>query len=99
MDQAGEMRQRALDIQRMATEAQAEVVSEEGEVRVVSAPGGRVKELDLRLNAFQLSGVELGELIVETLHAADAKVTAELTAAITRSMSGVDTLLGEGEEA
>ena len=96
-DETSQMRQRALDIQRIAVETRSEAVSEEGEVRVVAGPGGSVKELDLRLNAFELSGVELGELIVKTLRAADEKVAAELSAAIERKMGGLDTLLGEGE--
>ncbi|MCD0442313.1 YbaB/EbfC family nucleoid-associated protein [Glycomyces sp. A-F 0318] len=81
-DPTADMRQRAAEIQRLAVEAEGEAVSEDGAVRVVAGAAGNLKELDLRLNAFELSGYELGELIVETIRAADRKVAAELSAAM-----------------
>ena len=58
----------------MVASAEAEVTSENSAVRIVAGPGGQVKEIDLRLEAFAMSGVELGEMIVETLNAAHAEV-------------------------
>ncbi|GAB3656135.1 YbaB/EbfC family nucleoid-associated protein [Glycomyces tarimensis] len=81
-DETDDMRRRAMEVQRIATEAQAEAVSEHGEVLVVASPGGRIKELDLRQSAFQMSGVELGEMIVETIRTANHKLETELTATI-----------------
>ena len=85
-DQVQDMQRVASEVQRMASEATAEVVSENGEVRVVAGPGGQIQELDLRYSAYEMSGVELGELIVATLHGAAEKLEAELTAEITRLM-------------
>jgi DNA-binding protein YbaB len=85
-DPTAEMQRQAAEIQRLAVEAEAEAVSEDGAVRVVAGAAGNLKELDLRLNAFQMSGYELGELIVETIRAADRKVNAELSEAMSRVM-------------
>lgn len=71
-------------IQRLVAAAEAEVTSENSAVRIVAGPGGQIKEIDLRLEAFGMSGVELGEMIVETLNAAHAKVERELAATISR---------------
>ncbi|HLU28594.1 MAG TPA: YbaB/EbfC family nucleoid-associated protein [Glycomyces sp.] len=71
-------------IQRLVASAEAEVTSENSAVRIVAGPGGQVKEIDLRLEAFAMSGVELGEMIVETLNAAHAEVERELAAMISR---------------
>ncbi|HEU5127813.1 MAG TPA: YbaB/EbfC family nucleoid-associated protein [Glycomyces sp.] len=71
-------------IQRLVAEAEAEVTSENSAVRIVAGPGGQIKEIDLRLEAFGMSGVELGEMIVETLNAAHAEVERELAATISR---------------
>lgn len=88
-DAVGDMQERIREVQRLAGEATGEAVSEGGEVRVVAGSGGSVLELDLRMSAFQLSGLELGEVIVETIKAADAKVSQSLTAAIGTLMGGV----------
>ncbi|SDD84586.1 YbaB/EbfC family nucleoid-associated protein [Glycomyces harbinensis] len=85
-DPTADMQRQAAEIQRLAVEAEGEAVSEDGAVRVVAGAAGNLKVLDLRLNAFQLSGYELGELIVETIQAADRKVAAELSEAMTRVM-------------
>ncbi|WP_084546469.1 YbaB/EbfC family nucleoid-associated protein [Glycomyces arizonensis] len=71
-------------LQRLVAEAEAEATSENSAVRVLAGPGGQIKELDLRPNAFQMSGVELGEMIVETLRAAHTKVERELAVTISR---------------
>lgn len=85
-DPTADMQRKAGDIQRLAVEARGEAVSEDGSVRVVTGAAGDLRELDLRLSAFQLSGVELGEAIVETIRAAEHKVQAELSAEMSRIM-------------
>lgn len=72
------MRRKAKEIERIAVEVQSEAISEDGAVRVVAGAADSLKELDLRMSAFQLSGVELGELIVETINDANHKVQAEM---------------------
>ncbi|THV30102.1 YbaB/EbfC family nucleoid-associated protein [Glycomyces paridis] len=54
----------------LAEEAEAEVISEEGTVRVVAGPSGQIKEIEVRLHALELSGAELGDVITETLKSA-----------------------------
>ncbi|MCH7229382.1 YbaB/EbfC family nucleoid-associated protein [Glycomyces sp. L485] len=83
MDQQGNMPDAAA-IQRLVAEAEAEAVSDNAAVRVVAGPGGQIKDLDLRHNAFKMSGVELGEMIVETIKAANSAVDRELSEAIGR---------------
>lgn len=73
------MRNKVAEVQRLATEMEAETVSEDGEVRVVAGASGVVKEIDLRMKAFQLSGVELGEVIAATIKSATAKADQELS--------------------
>ncbi|THV30094.1 YbaB/EbfC family nucleoid-associated protein [Glycomyces paridis] len=77
-DSAEEMRGKAKAIERIAVELRAEAISEGGAVRVVAGAADSIWELDLRLNAFELSGVELGELIVETIKDANRKAGAEM---------------------
>lgn len=90
MSDSGEAIQaRTREIERMAAEARGEAVSEHGEVRIVAAAGGRIEELDLRMSAFELSGVELGEVIVETLGAAEDQLDAQLTSAIQAAMGSL----------
>ncbi|GAB3234581.1 hypothetical protein GCM10027447_31860 [Glycomyces halotolerans] len=79
-----EMQGKAQELQRLAMEVEAEAVSENSAVRVLAGPGGRVKELDLRPNAFQMSGLELGEMIAETVRAAGKQVEAEMNTAVNR---------------
>lgn len=57
-------------IQRLAAETEAEAVAEGGTVRVVAGPSGQIKEIDVRFNALELSGAELGDAITETIKAA-----------------------------
>jgi DNA-binding protein YbaB len=85
-DPTVDMQRKAGEIQRLAAEARGEAVSEDGTVRVVAGAAGDIKELDLRLSAFELSGVELGEVIVETIKAAEKKVQADLSAEISQIM-------------
>lgn len=85
-DPTADMQRKAGEIQRLAAEAEGEAVSEDGAVRVVTGAGGNVKVLDLRMNAFTMSGVELGEAIVETIRAAERKVQADLSAEMSRIM-------------
>lgn len=77
-DPAEDMRHKAKAIERLAVELEGEAVSEDGAVRVVTGAAGNVKELDLRMSAYQMSGVELGEVIVATIRAAGAKAQADL---------------------
>ncbi|MQM27411.1 YbaB/EbfC family nucleoid-associated protein [Glycomyces albidus] len=77
-DPAEDMRRKAKEIERLAVELEGEAVSEDGAVRVVTGAAGNIKELDLRMSAYQMSGVELGELIVETIRAADRRTQADL---------------------
>lgn len=88
-DAVGDMQDRVREVQRLAAEATGEAVSEGGEVRVVAGTGGSIVELDLRMSAFQISGLELGEMIVETIRAADAKVGDALSASVNALMGGV----------
>lgn len=72
-------------MQNLIARAEAEAVSEGGTVRVVAGPGGQTKEIDLRNHAFEMSGLELGEVIVATMRAAHANVQRELAEAVSRS--------------
>lgn len=85
-EQTEDMRSRAKEVERIAVEARAEAVSEDGAVRVVAGAGGSIREIDLQLSAFQMSGVELGEAIVETIRAAERRVQTELAAEVGRIM-------------
>lgn len=82
-----DMQSRVAEVQRLATETEAEAVSEYGEVRVVAGPSGVIKEIDLRMKAFQLSGVELGEEIVKTIKSATTKADQELSQQVDRIMN------------
>ncbi|GAA2171020.1 MULTISPECIES: YbaB/EbfC family nucleoid-associated protein [Glycomyces] len=75
----GDINGRIAAVQQMAAELRAEAVSEGGAVRVVAGPGGEVKEIDLRLNAFEMSGVELGELTAATVKRATADADRRLS--------------------
>lgn len=91
-----EIQRRVAEVQRLATETEAEAVSEDGEVRVVAGSSGVVKEIDLRLKAFQISGVELGEVIVQTIRSATGKADRELSEQVAGVMEGA--FDGPGEE-
>ncbi|WP_030144256.1 YbaB/EbfC family nucleoid-associated protein [Glycomyces sp. NRRL B-16210] len=95
-DEVAAMQRRAQEVQHLAVEAEAEAVSEDGGVRVVAGPAGDIKVLDLRLNAFELSGVELGEAIVATVNAAENKAKTELSAEIGRILGTGPTDFGGG---
>ena len=90
------MRSKVADIQRLATETEAEAVSADGEVRVVAGVSGVVKEIDLRMKAFELSGVELGEVIAETIKSATTKADQELSQQVNSIMG--DFMGNETEE-
>jgi DNA-binding protein YbaB len=77
-DTAEDMRRKVKEIERIAAEAEAEAVSEGGAVRVVVGAADSIKAIDLRLSAFEYSGVELGEMIVATIREANQKVQADL---------------------
>jgi DNA-binding protein YbaB len=83
----GDMHHKVAEAQRLAAETTAEAVSEDGAVRVVAGPGGEVREIDLRMSAFELSGVELGELTAATVKAATVAADAALAAAVRASLS------------
>lgn len=86
-DQTQDMQRVTREVQRIVTEARAEAVSENGAVRVVAGPGGQIQELSLEYSAYQMSGVELGEMIVETIKDATRKLETELSAEVERIMS------------
>jgi DNA-binding protein YbaB len=75
------------ELQRLVLETKAESTSEDGAVRVVAAPNGVVKEIDLRMSAFSLSGVELGEQITSMVKAATAKADRTMSDEIGRMMA------------
>ena len=77
-----DMSAKGAEVQRIAAEAEAEAVSENGAVRVVAGPAGQIKLLDFQLSAFDMSGVELGELIVETIRSATRNADAAMEAAV-----------------
>lgn len=79
-----EMTAKFAQVRRLAEEAEAEVVSEDGTVRVVAGPSGTIKHIDLRMHAFELSGAELGDAITDTLKAAGRKVDHALSEEIGR---------------
>jgi hypothetical protein len=91
------MQARTREIERIAAEARGESASEHGEVRVVAVSGGRIAELDLRMSAFELSGVELGEVIVSTLRAAQDRLDAQLALAVQAAMGSLGDLAEEEE--
>jgi len=84
----GDIQGRLAETQRLAAEATAEAVSENGEVRVVAGPGGEVKLIDLRIHAFELSGFEIGELTAATIKVAAAKADQALAASIRGLLGG-----------
>jgi DNA-binding protein YbaB len=91
----GDINGRIAAVQQMAAELRAEAVSEDGAVRVVAGPGGEVKEIDLRLNAFEMSGLELGELTAATVKRATADADRRLSAEIRGVVGG---LFGAAQE-
>lgn len=92
-----DMAAKVAEVQRVAAEAEAEAVSENGAVRVVAGPAGQIKLLDLQLSAFDMSGVELGELLVQTIHAATRNADAAMEAAVNSIFGEVFAGLGEDE--
>lgn len=85
MDQE-DFRYKVEEIQRLASQAEAEVTSDDHAVRIVAGPGGRIIDLELTQRAFAMSGAELGRKIVETLQQARTKVETELSSSIGRLM-------------
>ncbi|MFC4337129.1 YbaB/EbfC family nucleoid-associated protein [Salininema proteolyticum] len=79
------MTDRNSDINRMALRAQelaqtktVELTSDDHSIRVVAAPGGGVKELELNHRAYGMSGAELGPRILALLQEAQQRVDDEL---------------------
>jgi DNA-binding protein YbaB len=83
------MHHRIAEVQRMAAELTAEAVSPDGAVRVVAGPAGEVKQIDQRLSAFELSGVELGEVTAAAVKTATSAADRELAARVRGLMSDV----------
>lgn len=92
----GDIHSKLAEAQRLAAEVEVEAVSENGEVRVVAGPGGDVRTIDLRMNAFELSGLELGELTAATVKTATDEADRELSEQIRRTLS--DVFAAEREE-
>ena len=78
-DVAARMRQ----VQDAVAHATAEVTSEDHVVTVVAGPGGAVRSVQLSTRAAQLTGAELGEIVVRTIREANARADAEIRAALT----------------
>jgi DNA-binding protein YbaB len=74
-----DMSAKLAQVRLLAEEAEAEVVAEDGTVRVVAGPSGQIKEIDLRMSALELSGAELGDIITETIKAAGSKADRTLS--------------------
>ncbi|WP_112141256.1 YbaB/EbfC family nucleoid-associated protein [Glycomyces dulcitolivorans] len=85
----GDIHSKLAEAQRLAAETEVEAVSEDGSVRVVAGPGGDVRMIDLRMNAFELSGLELGEITTATVKAATDEADRELSEAIRRTLTDV----------
>jgi DNA-binding protein YbaB len=64
---------------REAMAASTEVTSEDHAVTVVVGPGGAVRHLSLSSRAFRYRGRELGDLIVQTIREANARMRQELS--------------------
>ena len=92
-----EMSAKVAEMQRLAAEAEADAVSEGGAVRVTAGPAGRVKKIDLEMSAFQMSGVELGELMVETIKAATRNADAVMESTVNEIFGETFAALGEDE--
>ncbi|GAA1674810.1 hypothetical protein GCM10009830_21620 [Glycomyces endophyticus] len=92
----GDIHSKLAEAQRLAAETEAEAVSEDGAVRVVAGPGGDVRIIDLRMNAFELSGFELGEITTAAVKAATDEADRELSEAIRRTLA--DVFAAEREE-
>ncbi|MDR7275456.1 YbaB/EbfC family nucleoid-associated protein [Catenuloplanes atrovinosus] len=80
-DVAARLRQ----VREAVEDAAAEVTSEDHAVTVVAGPGGAVRSVRLSSRAFQLTGAELGEVVVRTIRQANAQVDAEIRATLSGS--------------
>jgi DNA-binding protein YbaB len=82
---------RAREIQRIVTEARAEVFSDDYAVKVVVGPGGALLDVELTSRAAKYDGEQLGELIIEQIKRANQQLSADLSAQL-------DGLMGRGVE-
>ncbi|GAB7036312.1 MULTISPECIES: YbaB/EbfC family nucleoid-associated protein [Catenuloplanes] len=82
MDTAA-MVERARRVRETVATAAVEVTSADHEVTVVAGPNGVVRDLRLTPRAFRLTGAELGELVVRTITAANARMAVELRETLT----------------
>jgi len=85
---------RAREIQRVVTEARAEVYSEDYAVKVVVGPGGALLDVELTSRAAKYDGPELSELIIEQIKQANQQLSAELNAQLDALMGR--TVPGQG---
>lgn len=92
-----DMASRIAEVQRLAVAVEGEATSENGAVRVVVGSAGQIKDLDLRMNAFQMSGVELGAMIVETIRAATDEAAERLSGSVGAVLGEEFTRLGDLE--
>lgn len=79
MDFKQQFQQQSRQVEEIAKSVEAEVSSDDSAVRVIVGAGGSIKDMELTHRAFQKSGAELGELIVDTLRKAERRVQEEMS--------------------
>ncbi|GIG66680.1 YbaB/EbfC family nucleoid-associated protein [Phytomonospora endophytica] len=80
---------RAEQVRRLVTEARTELSSEDFAVKVTVGPNGAVHDVDITGRAARYSAAELGELVVECLRTASARMSRELRESLAELMGGV----------
>ncbi|MFK3979036.1 YbaB/EbfC family nucleoid-associated protein [Micromonospora sp. NPDC050397] len=80
------MTERARRVQEAIAEASVELTSDDHAVTVVVGPGGAVRDLHLSSRAFQYDGARLGEIVVDTIRLAHARMGEELSVAMAEVM-------------
>ncbi|MEV3934605.1 YbaB/EbfC family nucleoid-associated protein [Glycomyces sp. NPDC049804] len=86
-NEPSDLADRSARLQRAITEIEADVVAEDGAIRVIVGAGGRIRKIDLGLQAFEFSAAELGPIVAETIRAAERSVDVKAQE-IVRSMLG-----------
>lgn len=71
------MTDQAARLQQSIIEIEAEIVAEDGAVKVIAGAGGQVRKIDLGWQALQLSAAELGQIVTEALRASEQAVEAQ----------------------
>lgn len=73
---------KSVRLQQAIAEIEAEVVAEDGAVKVIAGAGGQFRKIDLGWQALQLSAAELGPIITEALRAAEQAVETKTRATV-----------------